>query len=306
MTLLHPSLPVLLSLSLLAGSVHAQAPAPALPPQIQAEHAAALAAYERGDDATALLGFRRAYAALLDPIAERAERDLLLGALRSTWARLHAKTGDIVHLCAWRSALKLHLETLMQALGSAAVAEDTAGLYELLDEANATLARAAPASCDPPASSEPSKPQVLSDASPPTSITTPQLPPEPLHPLQPIRSPRRVLAGQLLVGLGACSLLGTGAALMVLGDRYRRIIDLDASLPDGAAASPSEADRVRTLEGQGEGARIAAIVTGVAGVGMLATGITLWITGRRAAPAGLTVVPVAAPGLWGLTLRRRF
>lgn len=287
---------------LLTTAAPAQDASVTLPAAAEADHAAAMDAYTRGDYAGALADFKQAYGRLADPLADRSGRDLVLGSLRSTWARLYETGHDRVHLCDWRAALQTHTTALRQALGAAATPADTAGLERLLAEVDAQLVRDFPGAprCEPVPEVAAAKPV----PAPVVASPRPQGPPLQLHD-EPGKGRRRWVAGKVLLGVGVVSLLGTTAALIVAADRRRGIQSLDESLLEsGRPASAMEFERVDEFHRQGHNATVAGIVTGVVGGVAVVTAVGLLVSGRKQLRRVQAAPQVGAS--WGLTLHGKF
>jgi hypothetical protein len=304
----------LLALTLLPAPLSAQPSAAGV--TARGEHDVAMAAYERGDLDIALAGFQRAYALLPDPLADRAARGQVLGALRSTWAALYARTHARAHLCDWRAALVAHTERLRSALGPEAAREDTAGLDHLLAQTDAELARDFPAAADCGAEPVPAPPPPPSATTVPPLVAVPPRDDAPPHattsaPLAAV-APRDVgptrrlrLAGASLLAVGGVAVLGMTAAGIVVADRRQQVISLDRTLLDaGRPPTADEVARVDALGRQGAAANAATIGLGVVGGALVVVGAALLTRSRHRAPR-LGFAPQLGPDRWGLALHGR-
>lgn len=285
-----------LLLALPPTSAQAQAPEVTLPPDAAAEHARAMAAYSAGNYAEALAGFRRAYAALPDPVGHREGRDVVLGSLRSTWGRLYETTRAREHLCAWRATLVDHTEALRAALGETAETERLADLTRRVDE---DVARDFPAEprcvTDEPAAPEAAAPAAVEPAPLPVAAA-------PVD--RPVVKDRTRRTGGALLGVGVASLLGMTAALIVAGDRRRAIAGLDEELTSsGRPASADDFNQVDRLRRQGLAANGAAIAAGIVGGALVVTGAALMLRGRKHRTRA-SVGPQL--GVWGIAVRGEF
>ncbi len=273
--------------------LEAPLPPPELTPEARAHNDRGVALVLAGQFDEGIAELERAYAALPDPLLQRAGRGKVLGSLRSALVRRYEATGASVHLCRLREILQRHRTELLTALGPTGGADDVAGTDEAIVDVDAKLAGRP---CDAVAPGVPSPPP-----EPRPVVSAPSQPP-PLHPpgdASP-RSNRLRGAGWGLIGVGGLAAIGSATAAAIHGDRYRRLDALDRWLE-----TPAEIAAVQQLYHDARLARTAAIVTGSVGGALLVAGIAVLVNSPRRARR-LSLAPALTPGAWGLHVHGRF
>lgn len=266
---------------------------PELTPEARAHNDRGVALVLAGQFDEGIAELERAYAALPDPLLQRAGRGKVLGSLRSALVRRYEATGASVHLCRLREILRRHRTELLTALGPAGSADDVAGTDEVIVDVDAKLAGRP---CDAAAASVPSP-----APEPRPALSTSTRPP-PLHPPEdaPPRDNRLRGAGWGLIGVGGLAALGSATAAAIYGDRYRRLDALDRWLEDSAEIAEKQ-----RLHHDARLARTAAIVTGSVGGALLVAGIAVLVNSPRRAKR-VSLAPALTPGAWGLHVHGRF
>jgi hypothetical protein len=293
---------------LLATALAAGAPADLLPPEARAHHDRAMVLHDAGDRDGALLELEAAYAAMPDPHAHRAGRDLVLGSLRGLLLDLHDATGAPEPLCRLQTRLELHLTELPPD-----AATDRAGTRARLDEVAAQLAAHGPAPCDPDtapreglAVSPGARPAPREGLAPPrearpaassgatAAASTPDIPPAQLR-----------AAGGATLGLGV-ALFGATVYGIVEEARQRGRADAVADAAAGRPLTPGEHAELLDARANARLGRGVAIGSGVASAALIGLGAALLgLAGRADAPRASAAV-WATPTAGGLTVRLRF
>lgn len=275
------------------------APSP-LPAAAQEHHDRAIVHLDAGDRLAAVDEFERAYAALPDPIAQRAGRGALMGSIRGTLLDLYDATHDPAHLVRLQALQLRHRDELRAALGPDAAPEATSGTQAAIDEVEAELERVQPAPLLP--ASEP--------APAPVPAPAPTLAPPPLHdPAEAAAaaaSRRRHRVGSALLGASALPIVATIASVAVYGDRYRTIVKQGELIDkEGGVATDAQLAATLKLHHDGQIARTVAIVSGSLGAALVLAGVAV-LAGRRRPASRVAAAPLLAPQAWGLGLHGRF
>lgn len=304
----------ILALSIALPPAAARAQDPSWPPAASAAYTEGKNAYAAGNYDAALSGYRRAYAAMPEPLIHRQGRDAVLGSLRSTYYRLYEASRERAQLCAWRATLVTHTDELRTR---GATGADVQGLEGLRAQVDADVARDFPGDphCAPqaspavtpspaPISTTPvTTPTTTTTTRPPAVMTVPPLQPTATQPAEATPDPRVFRAGGILLGAGIIGLLGMGAGLVVADNREQALIDLEKMTDAAGKITQADRDRADQFRNQGRIATNAAIGAGVAGGVFLVTGVVLMIVGRKGRK-NPTVAPTA--GIWGLAVHGRF
>jgi hypothetical protein len=251
-----------------------------------------------GDRAGGVADLLQAYTELSDPLAHRATRGNLVGALRSELLELHADTDDPAYLCQLRALLITHVEALLVALGPTAGPPAIVGSQTRLHEAGELLRTRHPrtrCACD--AWRPGQRPTPLLGADDPIRISPPT--PTPSRPLlrETPRASPRLVAGSIVTGMG----VGLAALLAVtLGANTRHHAAIRRAIVDGSAGLSIDEDALHRHVQVARWTRDASIGLGLAAAVTLAAGLGLLITHRQArrSEARLHIGPRAATLTW--------
>ncbi|HEY0133253.1 MAG TPA: hypothetical protein VGB85_04210 [Nannocystis sp.] len=293
-----------LALCLSTAAVTTREPPSDLSPAARVHNHLGIAHIEAGAYATGVDELDRAYMLMPDPLQYRAGRSKVLGSIRSALNHLYRSTGDPAYLRRLQTHLLRHLEALLLALGDTATIDDTAGSLAALREVEQTLARhpvVAPAVVSRAA--EPRRVPVVSQGA-----TVPP-PARPESDLSQAPKRRMRLAGGILLGAGVAAVGVSIAATVASLDNRNKLHSLARSL--------LTQDTARSLTAWQEGQRLyhrerdyqtVAILTGVAGGVMLATGVALRVLGKRR-PSALArhhILPTRTTNTWALVFTGEF
>ncbi len=278
-------------------------------------------------------------ALMLSPPGEPA--DMLLAADRAAQAHEYERAAELCLEVADKDETEdqLRQDALQAALGYADIAVDETGSVESLCRAYASLVEHGQgdvlalkpvieerlesiegpswrASCFAPSDPVEQPRPTAEDVPPPISSEPPSDPPRPaLLSVTPTTiadrqsTPRGrglTIAGATLVSIGAASLAGMTATLIVWDHKYDSIIAHGDAVNQGAEKTPTRNDEVERLGDSDAYLKPLAITTGTLGAATLITGVALLIAGHRKHSRDVNVTPTFSRAFHGLSLTARF
>jgi hypothetical protein len=269
-----------------------------LTPTAQEHHDRAIVHLDAGDKPAAIEEFERAYAALPDPVEQRAARGALLGAIRGTLLDLYDESQDPAHLVRLQALLIRHRDELQTALGPAATPEATSGTQKAIDEIEAEMQRVQPAPLLP-------APAPVLVPPPPTAASVPPLH-DPREAEEAAATRRRRRVGGALLGASMVPIAATIAGGTVYAARYRAIVKQGERVDkEGGVATDAQVETALKMQREGQAARIVAIVGASLGGALLVAGVAVLATKRRPQPR-VGAAPLLSPQVWGLGLHGSF
>jgi len=287
----------------------ARSPDSDLTPEARPFNERAIKLVEAGHHAAGLAELERAYALMPDPLVHRKGRSEVLGAIRGTLLYLYDATGDPVYLERVQVHLLQYTEALLFALGDAATQADVEIALAALYDVSAQLTALQPT--PPLPTSLPVPPR-----EPPVPATLRPAPARPVvGPVQTETSAgatggrRMRLAGGVLIGVGVAALGVTTGAAVASADSRGKLRRLTGALAEpGPSASPALWQQGERHYHRAGVYQAVAITTGVLGGVALASGIALYIVGKRRTPGATrsSLTPLLAPGVVGVLLGGAF